>query len=68
MNRSEAVHEAMVALHTPPPLGRLNVWLCVALAVALVLALIAAQNGGIAALFGRIRQVLLRPPAGGPTT
>jgi hypothetical protein len=56
MNRVQAVHEAMVALHTPPPLARWNVWLCVLLAVVLVTALIASQNGGIAAVFGRIRQ------------
>jgi hypothetical protein len=56
MNRVEAVHEAMVALQTPPPLARWNVWLCVLLAVVLVAALMASQNGGIAAVFGRIRQ------------
>ena len=56
MNRVQAVHEAMVALQAPPPLSRLNVWLCVLVAVVLVVTLLAAQKGGINALFGRIRQ------------
>lgn len=56
MNRVQAVHEAMVALHQPPPLARWNVWLCVLLAAILVAALIAAQHGGIASLFGRIKR------------
>jgi hypothetical protein len=46
----------MVALQAPPPLNRLNVWLCVLVAVVLVVTLLAAQNGGINAIFGRIRQ------------
>jgi hypothetical protein len=54
MNRVQAVHEAMVALHTPPPLARWNVWLCVLLAVVLVTALMATQNGGIAAFLARL--------------
>lgn len=67
MDRSLAVHEAMVALQTPPPLSRLNVWLCVLLAVVLVVMLLAAQNGGISGLLGRIKQALFRPPVGGKT-
>lgn len=67
MNRVQAVHEAMVALQTPPPLSRLNVWLCVLLAVVLVVTLLAAQNGGISGLLGRIKQALFRPPVGGKT-
>jgi hypothetical protein len=54
MNRVQAVHEAMVALQAPPPLSRLNVWLCVLLAVVLVVTLLVAQNGGINALLGRL--------------
>lgn len=66
MDRSYAVHEAMVALHAPPPLSRLNVWLCVLLAVILVVMLMTAQHGGIAAVFARIRQALFRTPTGEP--
>jgi hypothetical protein len=64
MDRVQAVHEAMVALQAPPPLSRLNVWLCVLVAVVLVLMLFASQNGGINAFFARIRQALFRPPSG----
>jgi hypothetical protein len=65
MNRVQAVNDAMVALQAPPPLSRLNVWLCVLLAAFLVLMLLASQNGGISALLARIRQALFRAPADG---
>ena len=43
-----------MALQAPPPLSRLNVWLCVLVAVVLVVTLLVAQNGGINALLGRL--------------